>query len=106
MLIPARNQELRYQLARKFEHRKMKSTSQAVAQDKSTPADLKYVASAFVTLQEARHQADYDFSVFLTKAEAADHVALARDAIGRWSKLSPPHIERFKLELLVGRLES
>ncbi len=107
LLLPARCEELRHQLARKFAHKTIKSISQATAKDAATPADLAYVASAFVTLQEARHQADYDFSVFFTKAEASSHIDLARDAIRRWASISSSvHAERYKVEMLVGRLES
>ncbi|MEM9220700.1 MAG: hypothetical protein AAGD25_41080 [Cyanobacteria bacterium P01_F01_bin.150] len=58
----------------------------AIAQAVPNPIshDLRTVASAFVDLQEARHQADYDLSRSVTRQEALDLVNSAEDAFRRW----------------------
>lgn len=71
----------------------------------SAHADLAETAGAFVTLQEARHEADYDLARAFTKREAINLLGLARDARLAWSRTrNTPDAERFVLELLVGRL--
>ncbi len=52
-----------------------------------TPADLKTVADAFVTLQKARHEADYDLARKFTRREALDLVRKARDAFQAWKQV-------------------
>jgi hypothetical protein len=85
-------------------HSTMKRVSQATSA--STTPGLALVANAFVTLQEARHQADYDFARSFTKFEAMDHIARARDAIAQWPTVqATPDGERFLVELLVNRLD-
>jgi len=43
----------------------------------------------------------------VTKAEAGDHIARARDALHRWKEIAQHRdSERFLLELLVGRLDA
>lgn len=53
----------------------------------STPADLKVVADAFVSLQQARHEADYDLTRTFTRTEAIDIVDQARNAFAAWERV-------------------
>jgi len=53
----------------------------------ATPPDLKSVASAFVSLQEARHTADYDLSRTFRRQEALDLVESARQAFQAWERV-------------------
>lgn len=102
LLLPARLQSLRNQLARKFTHGQMKKVAQASS---TMPGPLALVASAFVTLQEARHEADYDLNRSFTKHEAKDHIDRARDALREWRQAqNAPDAVQFLMELLVGKL--
>ena len=93
---------LRPRVARAFAHKEMKSVSRAVmfagdspkvpgeiAGMRTTPPprDLISVAVAFVRLQEARHEADYDLGRRFTRQEATDYASLARDAFEAWSRV-------------------
>ena len=49
-------------------------------------AKLMAVADAFVELQEARHDADYDLSRVYTRREATDLVKRTRRAFAAWKK--------------------
>jgi hypothetical protein len=53
----------------------------------TTPLDLKTVAGAFVSLQEARHGADYDLSRTFRRQEALDFVDSARQAFQSWERV-------------------
>lgn len=50
--------------------------------------DLVDIAEALLTLQEARHLADYDHLAELTKADVLQAVDAARDAIGKLAALA------------------
>lgn len=50
----------------------------------AVPVALKDVAEAFVELQQARHEADYDSFRTFTRAEALDLVDLAEQAFVNW----------------------
>lgn len=47
------------------------------------PADLVAVASAFLALQDARHEADYDYDADITVQDTRRYITLARNAINR-----------------------
>ena len=51
-------------------------------------ADLRQVASAFVNLQEARHEADYDFSRPFIRSDVRDLIDVAEKAAGLWRNVS------------------
>lgn len=48
---------------------------------------LVTVLNAFVDLQEARHQADYDLAKAWLRTEVLDHVQSARDAFSDWAQV-------------------
>ena len=50
----------------------------------AVPGALRQVATAFVGLQQARHEADYDHLRTYTKAEAVDVVQQAHGAVAAW----------------------
>jgi hypothetical protein len=90
---------LRNGLARAFVHARMKKV--AVGFNGGTPVepwkaslagatlspDLKNVAGAFVDLQQARHEADYDRSHTFTKQECLGLVRQAEDAFAAWARV-------------------
>jgi len=84
---------------RTHNHGEMKKASSMIANDKlpkavqpsgrgyTTPLDLKSVANAFVRLQQARHEADYDLSRRFRRQEALDFVESARQAFDAWERV-------------------
>ena len=81
---------------RTLNHAEMKKASSMFANDKLpkgvqapgggyiTPREVKAVANAFVSLQQARHEADYDLSRTFSRNEALLFVQTARDAFYAW----------------------
>ncbi|APW59939.1 hypothetical protein [Paludisphaera borealis] len=82
---------------RTYSHAEMKKASSEIANDKlpksvigsgySTPPDLKVVANAFVTLQQARHDADYDLSLTFRRQQVLAYIALSRQAFEAWERI-------------------
>ena len=87
--------EHRRAIARGFSHTEMKRASAAFSSGNPHPAlgnvtipdDLETVATAFVELQEDRHEADYNVNRQFRKTEAVLRVEQAVDAIGAWSRV-------------------
>ena len=90
---------LRDNLARAFRHSAMKQTAVAFTR-KSIPPKLAAgldqqqvqpplvdLAAAFVQLQEARHDADYNRALRFTRREALDLADLAEQAFRDWSQV-------------------
>jgi hypothetical protein len=101
----------RARLARAFEHGKMRRASDGVVhlkfpgQDKQTVADLKKVAAAFASLQEARHIADYDGSRKWSRTDALRTVNQAAATFRIWHTIRNERIAvDFLLSLLTGRI--
>ena len=68
------------------------------------PAEMRAVATAFIDLQEARHQADYDNAKTWTAREAKLQIALAESAFENWRKIrTDPAANEYLLSLLVGK---
>jgi uncharacterized protein (UPF0332 family) len=84
---------------RTFSHSDMKKASQWIGNGKlpravqspggsyTTPPELKTVADAFVSLQQARHEADYDLSRTFRRQEALNFVQSAREAFAAWEQI-------------------
>ena len=53
----------------------------------SVSEDLRQVASAFVSLQEARHEADYDLGRPFSRGEARDLIEDAEKAKSSWDNV-------------------
>jgi hypothetical protein len=67
-------------------------------------AALVQVLEAFVELQEARHQADYDTTKVWNRLEVANHVATARSAFQDWQSIRRvPNATVFLVALLLQR---
>lgn len=90
---------LRDSLARAFRHAAIKQTAVAFTRD-SIPPRLAYgmdraqiqqplisVASAFIQIQEARHDADYNRAIRFTRREVLDVVDLANQAFRDWHQV-------------------
>lgn len=86
---------LRAVLRRAFDHATMKEASKEIVKPNggklakgmngiAVPIALKDVAEAFVELQQARHEADYDVFRTFTRAEALDLVDMAEQAFANW----------------------
>ncbi len=58
-----------------------------VAGGPAVPSDLSLVAEAFVELQEARHEADYNLSRSFTRVEVLAQVQAAKDAVDAWGRV-------------------
>jgi hypothetical protein len=83
---------------RTLKHGDMKKASQMIANHRlpralqppgggyQTPTHIKAGADAFVILQPARHEADYDLTTEFSRGEALDLVQKARDAFEAWEK--------------------
>ena len=88
---------LRQCLGRAFAHRNMKEASRGFANNnvsqKIAPAitnqsvqpALANVAAAFIDLQQARHEADYDIARKFTRQEVLDLVELAEQVFEEWA---------------------
>jgi hypothetical protein len=90
--------ELRARFARSFEHADMKQASRAfenppaqlaaLTGGAAIPVDVQDVAAAFVELQEARHEADYNVDRTYTRLESRNLVARAVQAFEAWDRVS------------------
>lgn len=111
-LAPAQPGALRQQIRRGFTHREMQqlcrqfaagSPGQQTSQLLQGPIspELKVVAAAFVALQDARHEADYDLAVTFTRSRALQSVQRARSAFASWAVIrSDPNATVFLAALL------
>ena len=114
LLAGQNRQHLRETLARAFAHADMKKVAQQFAtnrvQGKIAPAlasnpipvELQDVAQAFIDLQQARHEADYDVSRRFTRSETLDLIDRVDQAFIDWSQIRRnPAAEAFMFSLLV-----
>lgn len=104
---------LRLTVRRALAHSDMKAVSNAVRDPNSkvtrvwlagmpVPLDLKDVAQAFVELQEARHQADYDLGKSFTRREVADLLDRCTDAFAAWARCrKTPAAEAFLVAIVL-----
>jgi len=76
------------QVYRALEHGATKSKCANKAILQKFPAGIADFATAFVTLQERRHLADYDPHFSATKSQVWNDMVLTRDAIGKFSRCS------------------
>lgn len=94
----AADHDLRLLVARAFEHGEMKKAAKSFASGSlpkyisavtgaKVPKDLQSVARAFVDLQEARHDADYNFTQRFSRTEVQDHIRIAKNAFAAWSRV-------------------
>ena len=95
-LGPSTPASLTPHIRRAFDHTTMRQVCRAIVTPQSglnqtfhlkVSADLRRVADAFGSLQDARHKADYDLSSNLTRNEADLKVQEAEDAFAAWKKV-------------------
>lgn len=103
---------LRHLVSRAFIHSEMNRASKCFAGGhlarrfdnlpcgRSVPAKLKVVAGAFVNLQQARHEADYNLASSFSKAEVMDLLNLAEQAFQEWSEVKTDEWEFARVYLL------
>ena len=66
----------------------------------SNTSQLVTIASTFVTLNDARHQADYDTSIIFSHIDANTYVGSAESAFTDWAFIqADPATETFLAEL-------
>jgi uncharacterized protein (UPF0332 family) len=106
---------VRGRFTRAFDHGVMKQASQdftnpqpgrlpALTGGAPVPAALGQVASTFVTLQEMRHEADYNVERRFTRAEVNTLVAQAQQAFRDWRAVRTDPVARSYLAaLLLGK---
>jgi hypothetical protein len=102
----------RFGLERRFEHRIMKDVSNAVWRSSwrgwsvpspAVPPELQAVAEAFVDLQEARQQADYDNSRTWKSTDVRAIVTNTQRAFANWAEVrTHPAANEYLLSLLIG----
>lgn len=72
----------------------------ATAAGQLLPQQLQDLASEFVSLQQARHQADYDTGAVITRAQADTDVMTAEAAFLDWAAVQvDPAADTFLAEL-------
>ncbi len=105
---------LRPRMARAFEHKVMKSVCQEyqkllpnaagqlfTATGQRVPPPLRDVAVAFVILQEARHEADYNTAITIAQGDADTDLMRAEAAFIDWQAVQvDPATATFLAELL------
>jgi uncharacterized protein (UPF0332 family) len=87
-----KHQSQRNRFTRMFDHGRMKTCSSKLSSrplptdpaEISVAKDLKLVADSFVTLQQARHTADYDNSKVWSRTQVYETIAQAEDAMTSW----------------------
>lgn len=107
---------LRAMLARKFTHAAMNKACKAFAATNlpkditdylgalKVPRSLRDVASAFVDLQNHRHNADYNVASHFTREEVEIQIEKVASAMARWRKVPTDSIKRaFLYWLLLSR---
>lgn len=99
LLSPTQPPLLRVRIQRAFNHSDMRNVCKGFARPNQIPAAtrslltlplksaLVTVLQAFVELQEARHQADYDLIMTWNRLGAVNHVATARNAFTSWQTI-------------------
>src|SRR4051812_484040 len=89
---------LRQLVPRAFDHSEMKQACRPFAAGALpdhlkavtaavVPDDLKYVADAFIQLQQARHEADYNTSRVFNRTDTLAHHQRATEAFAAWGRV-------------------
>lgn len=114
LMLSGSRRDMRDCLARAFQHSNMKQTARAFLRLRRIPDKLASgsiqqqiqqpllnVASAFVQLQGARHDADYNLALRFTRREALDLAELTTQAFQDWKHVRGSHeAEVFLIGLL------
>jgi uncharacterized protein (UPF0332 family) len=105
-----KHESQRNRFARMFDHGRMKKCSSSISNRPlpTDPAeiliatDLKLVADSFVTLQQARHTADYDNSKVWSRTQVYETIVQAREAMTAWMVIRETEIAQDYLFDLMG----
>lgn len=105
-----RHQSQRNRFARMFDHGRMKTCSSKISSRPlpTDPAaipiatDLKTVADSFVTLQQARHTADYDNSKVWSRTQVFEVIVQTQNAMTAWLLIRETEIAQDYLFDLMG----
>jgi uncharacterized protein (UPF0332 family) len=68
----------------------------------TVPKDIRDFAAAFVQLQQARHEADYDAGRHFSRQEVLDLVEVAQDAMNAWDRAWRSEEARLFMVALLG----
>ncbi len=105
-----KHQSQRNRFARMFDHGRMRTCSSKVL-SRTLPtdpaeilaaADLKLVADSFVTLQQARHTADYDNASEWSRTDVYETIVQAQDAMTAWAAIREKEVAQDYLFDLMG----
>jgi hypothetical protein len=106
--------QLRQLVPRAFDHSEMKKACQPFAAGALpdhlkavtaavVPDDLKYVADAFIQLQQARHDTDYNVSRIFNRTDTLAEHQRATEAFAAWERVRGQQIATvFLVNLLLG----
>jgi uncharacterized protein (UPF0332 family) len=105
-----KHQNQRNRFAGMFDHGRMKACSSKVSSrpiptdpaEIPTAKDLKVVADSFVTLQQARHTADYDNSKVWSRTQVDETIVQAQDAMSAWRAIREKEMAQDYLFDLMG----
>jgi uncharacterized protein (UPF0332 family) len=105
-----KHQSQRNRFARMFDHGRMKTCSSKVSSrplpidpaEISIATDLKLIADSFVSLQQARHTADYDNSKVWSRAQVWEMIDQAERAMSAWMRIRKKEIAQDYLFDLMG----
>jgi uncharacterized protein (UPF0332 family) len=107
---------LRCLVSRAFSHGDMASAAKSFASGGSLPAhitaafpgsippEVSQIARAFVDLQQARHDADYNLLKSFTRQEAIDHMVTAQRAFSAFDTIKARPTDKVALELFLSAL--
>ena len=102
--------DLRALVQRSFNHGEMKSACkmwtqrqlpEAIKPFAPVPPELLTLVTAFMDLQDSRHEADYDFTSSFSRTDALDAVAQAEQGVKAWQAIRALPITRVFLASLV-----
>lgn len=104
---------LRQLVPRAFDHGEMKQACRPFAAGSlpdhlravtaAVPDDLKVVADAFIQLQQARHEADYNVALAFNRPDTFALVRRARNAFEAWQRIREQQVATvFLVNLLLG----
>lgn len=102
--VNCRNQRAWAQVYRALDHRDAKIRCKKIAKENDVlnfPIAIREVATLFATLQEKRHEADYDIRAQLTETDAFAYLATVRSAVVAFERAPIKHRRAFAAYILV-----
>jgi hypothetical protein len=109
----AKDEQLSNRITRILAHSQMADVSKSFAADRwptifdpvkgkfRIPQELKEVAQAFVDLQQARHDADYDLTKRFTRSDVVGLVDRTKNAFEKWGTIRKHDLSRIYLASLI-----